>query len=521
ALVAHYCHEKYYNHAVMAATGAQRRFTNQPVFSFLHSSNSRCHNRIGADKRQQGRVLVKEDRKTASPKGLYYAGMFLWLLGRNDKAREYVERMIKLSNGSREEVYAKKSVKYFDEGLKEKPDVFALMGKAQYYEYRQNYSGALEVINQVIKDVNNLEALRMLALHSLCRDGDITESVRHLSTLISNLNALEPHNPEMSYKMSLAFTRTCGRSDKVLQLTSRMVERAISQAPRDSELATELGHQMVLQGRTKEATKWYKTAMTLDETSVAALIGIIRCQLIEGQLEEAELQLGSHRELLVPARGAGGQETAPPGGGGGPAERRGGHHTSPPCRALPLGVDYLEKLNPDFLLDIVTEYLGPVALPRALYAGQRDMELAQRSLQRCLDQSPSHADAHLLMAQIHLLQGNSKLCSQSLELCLSHNFEVRERPLYHLIKAQAQKKAGELSGAIQTLQMALSLPGVRRAGSSSSKSRGGKKVELSPADAVSIFLELAEALWQNGEQELRLTVANADLALLRGDTSSH
>lgn len=45
---------------------------------------------------------VKEDRKSASPKSLYNAGMFLWLLGRNDKAREYTERMIKISNGSRE-----------------------------------------------------------------------------------------------------------------------------------------------------------------------------------------------------------------------------------------------------------------------------------------------------------------------------------------------------------------------------------------------------------------------------------
>lgn len=49
---------------------------------------------------------VKEDRKSASPKSLYYAGMFLWLLGRNDKAREYTERMIKLSNGSREVSFA-------------------------------------------------------------------------------------------------------------------------------------------------------------------------------------------------------------------------------------------------------------------------------------------------------------------------------------------------------------------------------------------------------------------------------
>lgn len=54
-----------------------------------------------------------------------------------------------------------------------------------------------------------------------------------------------------------------------------MVERALSLASGDSDLATELGYQMVLLGRTKEAMKWYKTAMTLDETSVAALTGIV------------------------------------------------------------------------------------------------------------------------------------------------------------------------------------------------------------------------------------------------------
>lgn len=54
-----------------------------------------------------------------------------------------------------------------------------------------------------------------------------------------------------------------------------------------------------------------------------------------------------------------------------------------------------------------------------------DIDAAQAGLHHCLDQCASHADAHLLMAQIHLLQGNFTLCSQSLELCLSHNFEVR------------------------------------------------------------------------------------------------
>lgn len=41
----------------------------------------------------------------------------------------------------------------------------------------------------------------------------------------------------------------------------------------NAEFATELGYQMILQGKEKEALKWYKTAMTLDETSVSALTG--------------------------------------------------------------------------------------------------------------------------------------------------------------------------------------------------------------------------------------------------------
>uniref|UniRef100_A0A8C6WI23 Tetratricopeptide repeat domain 21B n=1 Tax=Neogobius melanostomus TaxID=47308 RepID=A0A8C6WI23_9GOBI len=556
---------------------------------------------------------VKEDRKSASPKGLYYAGMFLWLLGRNDKAREYVERMVKISNGSTEgiilkawiditcgkEAYAKKAGKYFDEGLKERPDIFGLMGKAQYYEYRQNYSGALEMVNQVIvsypaflpaltkkmklllslqdweqtvdaahrllqRDKNNPEALRMLALHSLCRDGDISEVKLTMEYVTCKCNCLFQ----------------CGRNEKVLEQTFKMVEKAFSVGSGDADFATEMGYQMLLLGKTKEAIKWYKNAMSLDETSVAALTGIIHCQLIEGQLQDAEQQLEFLTEIqqsigktgdLMYLRAVLAVKKRRP------AEEIIGllneavdtHFSS--LQRLPLGVDYFEKLNPDFLLDIVKEYLAlcpakppapgqpPCAqlqrcatlldtvvktvpgLLQGLYLMAKvkyqsgDFEAAHSSLNHCLQQNPSFADAHLLMAQIHLVQGNSTLCSQSLELCMSHNFEVRENPLFHLIKAQAKKKMGELTEAIQTLQMAMSLPGVRRAGSSS-KSRN-KKSELSPADCVSLFLELAEALWLNGEQheaakvmqdaiisfsgtpeELRVTIANADLALLRGDT---
>ncbi|XP_048871259.1 tetratricopeptide repeat protein 21B isoform X2 [Brienomyrus brachyistius] len=430
------------------------------------------------------------------------------------------------------------------------------------------------------KDKNNLEALRILALHSLCREGDINESLNKLTNLIGNLEIQEPLNHDLFYRMSLAFTRTCGRHEKVLQQTHGMVERAFSIASSDAELATELGYQLVLLGRIKEAIKWYKTAMTLDETSVTALTGIIRCQLVEGHLEDAEQQLeflteiqqsiGKSGELLYLRAVLAAKKRRPAEEVTNLLNEAVETHFSG-LHGLPLGVEYLEKLNPDFLLEIVKEYLAlcPAKLSdqgqpcspqlqhstsvletvvksvpgllQAVYLMAKvkfqsgEVDSAQRSLQRCLDQNPSYAEAHLLMAQIYLLQGNFKHASQSLELCLSYNFEVREHPLYHLIKAQTQKKMGELQEAIQTLQMALSLPGVRRTGSSAKLK--GKWVELSSADCVSLYLELAEAHWLNGEhheaakimqdaineftgtgEELRVTIANADLALLRGDS---
>uniref|UniRef100_A0A672KY32 Tetratricopeptide repeat protein 21B-like n=1 Tax=Sinocyclocheilus grahami TaxID=75366 RepID=A0A672KY32_SINGR len=612
ALILYYCQEKYSSHVVDVSSEAQRKFSHDSVFAFLHAYGLLMQEQVldaiqeleqlkergdvslgvlmalvyahkkrpnpDRDVIQELDGRVKEERKTASPKALYYAGMLLWLLGRNDKAREYVDRMIKISSGSKEgivlkgwidlrsnkDAYAKKSGKYFDEALKEKTSVT-----------KTNSSYML-----LQRDKNNLEALRMLALHSLCREGDVGECVNQLSNLISNLDIQEPNNPELFYRMSLAFTRVCGRAEKVLQHTHRMVERAFAQASSDSELATEMGYQLVLLGRVKEAMKWYKTAMTLDEGSVSALIGIIRCQLMEGHIEDAEQQLeflaeiqqsiGKSGELLYLRALLAVKKRRPPDEATNLLNDTVDTHFSV-LQGLPLSVEYFEKLDPDFLLEIAKEYLAlsPAKAPAPgqppapqlqhcasvldtvvkvvpgllqavfLMAKVRfqsgDIEAAQSSLQHCLDQNPAHADAHLLMAQIHLVQGNFKLSSQSLELCLSHNFEIREHPLYHLIKAQAQRKMGQLQEAIQTLQMAMSLCAVKRVGSSTK--RQSKRVELSSADCVSVFLELAEALWLNGEQheaakmmqdaineftgtpeELRVTIANADLALMRGDT---
>ncbi|TEA34319.1 hypothetical protein DBR06_SOUSAS3610067, partial [Sousa chinensis] len=657
-LINYYCQERYFHHVLLAASEGTKRYGSDPVFRFYYAYGTLMEGKTQEALRefeaiknkqdvslcslialiythkmspnpdreaiQESDARVKEQRKGAGPKALYHAGLFLWHIGRHDKAREYVDRMIKMSNGSKEgqvlrawlditrgkEPYTKKALRYFEEGLQDGNDIFALLGKAQCLEMRQNYSGALETVNQIImnfpsflpafvkkmklqlalqdwdqtvetaqrlmlQDNQNVEALRMMALYYLCREGDIEKAATKLENLGNALDAMEPQNAQLFYNITIAFSRTCGRSQLILQKTQTLLERAFSLTPQQSEFATELGYQMILQGKVKEALKWYKTAMTLDETSVSALIGFIQCQLIEGQLQEADQQLEFLSEI---------QQSI-----GKSAELTYLHavlamkknkrqeevinllndvldtHFSH-LEDLPLGIQYFEKLNPDFLLEIITEYLNfcplqpaspgqPLSpllrrctsiletivrtVPGLLQAVfliakvkylSGDIEAAYNNLQHCLEHSPSYADAHLLMAQVYLSQEKFKLCSQSLELCLSYNFKVSHR-------LRTRRLSGHGSRA-QLLHGMWDPPGPghepvspESAGRLSTTMPPGKPIMENILNSLAVgeknggncgheaakVLQDAIHEFSGTSEELRVTIANADLALAQGD----
>jgi tetratricopeptide repeat protein 21B len=232
-------------------------------------------------------------------------------------------------------------------------------------------------------------------------------------------------------------------------------------------------------------------------------------------------------------------------------------------------------MNPDYVTTLVKEYLlyvptDPVshgqavspALKRTLMIlepvtkacpGLRDAQFlvakakylsgdsksAVSTLHHVLDNlDPTFAEAHLLMAQVQLQMGNFLNAQQSLEVGLSYNFEVREHPIYHLINAKVQKEQGEIKEAIGTLQTAMNLVnkeknGAKKPGSSS------KRIEFSRNDRISLYLELSDCYRLSGQnqeatrvmqeamteyqgtgEEVRITVANADLALEKGDTET-
>ncbi|XP_030186210.1 tetratricopeptide repeat protein 21A isoform X3 [Lynx canadensis] len=590
--IIYYSQERYFHHVQQAATLGLDKFSNDPVLQFFktygilreeriqdaisnlesirnHPDVSLCsimaliyaHKCCAAVDREAVQELensLKEIRKTAGGTALYYAGLFLWLVGHRDKAKEYIDRTLKVSSSPREGYVlrgwvdltsdkphiVKKSIKYLEQGMQDAKDVLGLMGKATYFMLQQNYSEALEVVNQITgtsgsflpalvlkmrlflarqdweqavetghrileKDESNIDACQILAVHELVREGNITIAANHVRNLIKALETREPQNPNLHLKKILVVSRLCGRHQAILQLVCGFIERTFVATAAYAHVATELGYLFILQDQVKEASLWYSEAMKLDESSVAALTGIIWCQILDGHLEEAEQQLEFMKEV---------QQCL------GKSEPR-----SPGQIVSPLLKQVAVILNP--VVKAAPALIDPLYVMAQVKYLSGELENAQSTLQRCLELDPTSVDAHLLMSHVYLAQGNFAMCSHCLELGVSHNFQVRNHPLYHLVKARALNKCGDYPEAIRTLKMIIKLP--------PRKTEEGKKLRgpsMQPSERASLLLELADALRMNGElheatkvmqdainefsgtpEELRIAIANVDLALSSGN----
>ncbi|KXJ11499.1 tetratricopeptide repeat protein 21B [Exaiptasia diaphana] len=665
ALINYYCREKYYRHLQNTCLESLQKYGNDPVLIFWKAFGILMEDRASEAMRElelikdKPEVLLctsmaliyahkkaklvdreavqdlesklRQDRQNCGEMALYFGSMFLWHSGKVDKSREYVDRMIKMSPNNKaglilrgwidlscgREAFVKKSIKFFDEALSGPENVKnldGLLGKAHYLQSKNNFSGALEAINQAIVaypecvpalvekmtlqlalqdwdqacetaqralaiNRNCIEAKRIVLLYLLCREGNYNEVSDKVVELIQIIDRCEPRNPALYHDISRGISRLCGRNNLVLQQTHTMMERAKSLSPNNAEFLIEIGNQLIFQVHIKEATKTFRTAMKLDETSVPALTGIIKCQLIDGQIEDAEQQLeflneiqqsiGKSAELsyltsvLYRKKGKPQQDVM-----NALNDAIDTHFTG--LQGLALGVQYFYQMNPDFLLQIIGDYLKyapsepqtagqpvPPLLKRcaavldpltktvpgllnAQYLMAKvkylagEVDSAKSMLSHCLEQDSTFSDAHLLMAQIHLQKANYQQANQSLEVGLSYNFEVREHPSYHLIKAQVQQKMGNPEESIKTLMAAMNLPGVQKAASKSNKK---SKIQIQLSDRVSVYLGLVEAHRQAGNmhesakfmqdainefhgtsEEVRVQICNVDLALERGDT---
>jgi tetratricopeptide repeat protein 21B len=168
---------------------------------------------------------------------------------------------------------------------------------------------------------------------------------------------------------------------------------------------------------------------------------------------------------------------------------------------------------------------------------------AKQVLRRIIDQEAAYYDAYILLAQVHTREGNIQLAYDALEQGLSFNFELKNHPLYHLIRARILKREQKYEEACRLLQSTLSIIGMKKAmpatTTKSSKTQtdaSTSKVPITIQDRASVYLELAEIQlllnrvqdasillqeaateFRGTSEESRILLMNVDLALKRGD----
>ena len=91
-------------------------------------------------------------------------------------------------------------------------------------------------------------------------------------------------------------------------------------------------------------------------------------------------------------------------------------------------------------------------------------QAAQRYIGICLQMDPNFVDALLLSAMINYHNEQYMGAAGALEQAISHNFRIRDNPLFMLVKGQVELKNNQPREALKTLEAAFNLPGVTTPG---------------------------------------------------------
>jgi tetratricopeptide repeat protein 21B len=456
----------------------------------------------------------------------------------------------------------------------------ALIEKAKTLMMTADWDQALESAGRIQQqDPNNIEALRLNVLFLLSRESRCDAAAEKLQELVAAIQAQEPRNHALVMSCAQLFSRLAGRHKGVLSITAAMMKKVSDAAPQQAVYLTELGYQQMLQGELSKAEDTFRDALAKDETGVRALYGMIRCRIQEGNLDDAAEQLeflsaiqvsvGKSPELaflqsLLAWRKSKDVESAL----NLLNETLTLHITA--FKAA-VGYDFFIKLNADFMLEIAKEYLqhtlGATSIDGAKPGGYlqrgiqvletltrfvpglvpaqvllakskialKEIDVATRILHQCLRLDPSCADTYLLLARIYHEKDQPNAALQYLEQGLSHDFTVRNHPLYSLVKAQVLLAAGEVDHAAKVLEAAMDLPGVKTVGGESRQPQN-TMVMLSVSDRASIFTLLvnlftklkrlddatdtmkhAIAEFQGTSEEVKVLVANSQLRIEKGE----
>ncbi|VDP36065.1 unnamed protein product [Schistosoma margrebowiei] len=392
--------------------------------------------------------------------------MALFFFKRYDKAREYSEKALEINPRSKEILYLnrwialmckdedfqKKVVKYFDESEWYELIWFCLMGRIKYLQASKSFSSALDEVNiLVVKfsclsiDPTCIEALKFQILYLLCYEGNTSAALKKLEELKKELEISEPKTSNQYSSVSKLTSLICGREPTILQKVQEICEKAVELTPGNYHYLINLGDIVLMQGKLKEAVQHFRNAVNLCETSFDGLKAVVKCQLLQNNLHEASTQLEFLSELQ-PTIGNSSEVSYMIS----VLRRKQGLSTSQiltplneamelqlhKLRNISLSLEYYELLNPDFLLQLISEYLIH-APPEPLNIGNtfrifNDMAYINDQydsvLMRCLRilepltlSAPGFQKGIYLTAYVHYMLRNTTIAISNVKKCLEVN----------------------------------------------------------------------------------------------------
>ena len=266
--------------SILATIQAQRNLSSSHAEEITHLENT-----------------LRNERKKAGDESLYFAALFLHFCGRQDKAREYADRMLAINPnnldginlrgwieiGISPKMQKRNPGEYFEKVLSaEISSIEAVHGKITNYIQKNHFSESMEIINEAIstfplsheflieklraylaaKDWDavselskkikisgsfNIKLLEIQILATICYDGSFVDAIPLLKTLLSYIEKYEPTNGKLYISAARLFSQVCGRHLPILTECQLFVERALHIDEKNSVYLTELAHQQLLQ----------------------------------------------------------------------------------------------------------------------------------------------------------------------------------------------------------------------------------------------------------------------------------
>lgn len=530
---------------------------------------------------------LKEERKQATATSYYYAGLFLSLAGKYEKASEYINKCLKKDSNSLNAVILKGwNDMYMHVGnmqvsildslelalSKSDRNIEALLGLAKYKYFAKDHEASNLTLNRLIvsspgevvplieklknefalqkwesvydtmerifhMECDNIIVLKIRIYIALCKNSDYIEAADQLNRFYTVLENEETYNGYQFYNATQIFSRVCGRSSAVLSQVYRFAQYASEMYSNNVDYLSEVGYQCILQGKYKDALSFFKAASKIDSNSITALCGLTLCQMHENGPTD---QISQQIELLFEMQGS----------------------TKVPVLYLlsaqlnlknsvtaiallntafesklslanknPFGLDYTKDLDPDFLLEVCKEYKKhlpkkPFVIVGYLLYSQEASPLvvscmniletackacpglimalyelaklkflfgyaseAQKLAQQIGELDNTHAGSQVLQAQIYIQQQSFTKAAQSLEMCLSYNFKVRDSAMYHFLNGVILKSANQQQDALASFNTSLQITTSKNVASNVNRQF---ESDLNIIDKATLYLQIIE-----------------------------